>query len=54
MKQIQVKYDFIRDVLDSKSIELVKVHTDDNFVDLLMKSLPAEQFAHCQQRTGVG
>ncbi|KAH7442662.1 hypothetical protein KP509_03G098000 [Ceratopteris richardii] len=46
-KHIQVKYHFIRDVLDRKSIELVKVHTDDNPADLLTKGLPAERFAHC-------
>ena len=46
-KHIEVKYHFIRDVLDSKNIELVKVQTNDNPADLLTKSLPAERFAHC-------
>ena len=53
-KHIQVKYHFIREVLDSKSIELVKVHTDDNPADLLTKGLPAERFAHCRQMMGIG
>ena len=52
-KHIQVKYHFIRDVLDSKNIELVKVQTNDNPADLLTKSLPAERFAHCRQMMGV-
>ena len=41
-KHIQVKYHFIRDVLDSKNIELVKVHTNNNTADLLRKGLPTE------------
>ena len=41
-KHIQVEYHFIRDVLDNKKIELVKLHTNDNPADLLMKGLPAE------------
>mgnify|MGYP006997910969 FL=1 len=47
---IQMKYHFSRDVLDSKCIKLLKVHTDDNPVDLLTKSLPAERFSHCRQK----
>ena len=38
MKHKQVKYHFIRDVLDSKGIELVKVHTNDNPAGLLTSS----------------
>ena len=53
-KHIEVKYHFIRDVLDSKNIELVKVHTNNNPADLLTKGLPAERFAHCRQMMGVG
>ncbi|MCO5597082.1 hypothetical protein L7F22_051156 [Adiantum nelumboides] len=44
-KHIEVKYHFIRSVLDDKSTTLVKVHTDDNPADLLTKSLPAEREA---------
>ncbi|MCO5546935.1 hypothetical protein L7F22_000374 [Adiantum nelumboides] len=53
-KHIEVKYHFIRSVLDDKSITLVKVHTDDNPADLLTKSLPAERFAYCRQMMGIG
>jgi ATP-binding cassette subfamily B (MDR/TAP) protein 1 len=53
-KHIEVKYHFIRDVLDSKNIELVKVHTNNNPADLLTKGLSAERFAHCRQMMGVG
>ncbi|MCO5582546.1 hypothetical protein L7F22_036443 [Adiantum nelumboides] len=53
-KHIEVKYHFIRSVLDDKSITLVKVHTDDNPADLLTKGLPVERFAYCHQMMGIG
>ncbi|MCO5598123.1 hypothetical protein L7F22_052215 [Adiantum nelumboides] len=53
-KHIEVKYHFIRSMLDDKSITLVKVHTDDNPANLLTKSLPAERFAYCRQMMGIG
>ncbi|MCO5550458.1 hypothetical protein L7F22_003945 [Adiantum nelumboides] len=34
-KHVDVRYHFIRDVLEDKCLQLVKVHTDDNPVDLL-------------------
>ena len=46
-KHIALKYHFIRDMLEDKLMELVKVHTDDNPADLLTKGLAFEQFAHC-------
>ena len=48
-----MKYHFIRDVLEDKLMELVKVHTDDNPVDLLTKGLASERFAHCRALMGV-
>ena len=45
-KHIDVKYHFIRDVLDDKHMELVKVHTNDNLANLLTKVLAFERFAH--------
>ena len=53
-KHIDVKYHFIREVLDDKLLELVKIHTDDNPADLFTKSLPTEWFAHCRALMGVG
>ena len=52
-KHIEVRYHFIRDVLADKCIELVKIHTDDNPADALMKSLAMKRFAHCQVLMGV-
>ena len=47
-KCIDVKYHFIRDVLEDKHMDLVKVHIDDSLVDLLTKGLAFERFAHCR------
>ena len=53
-KNIEVKYYFIREMLEDKLMKLVKTHTNDNLADLLTKSLPLEQFAHCRALMGVG
>ena len=52
-KHIDVKYHFIRDVLEDKHMELVKVHTDDNPIDLLTKGLASKLFAHCRALMGM-
>ena len=46
-KHVDVRYHFIREVLEDKRIQLVKVHTTENPADLLTKGLPRESFAHC-------
>ena len=38
-KHIDVKYHFIRDMLEDKLMKLVKVHTYDNPTDLMTKGL---------------
>ena len=53
-KHVDVKYHFIREMLEEKQIQLVKVHTTENPADLLTKGLPAESFAHCRRLLGVG
>ncbi|RDY10991.1 hypothetical protein CR513_04408, partial [Mucuna pruriens] len=37
-KHIDVRYHWIRDALDAKLLELTKVHTDDNDVDMMTKA----------------
>ena len=44
-KHIEVKYHFLRQVLEDKRLELVKVHT---------KSLSSDKFAHCRELMGIG
>ena len=47
-KYIDVKYHFIRDMLEDKLLELVKVHTNEYPGDLMTKGLPPKRFAHCR------
>ena len=44
-KHIQVRYHWIRDVLEEKQLELQKVHTDDNISDMMTKILPKHKHA---------
>ncbi|MCO5614198.1 hypothetical protein L7F22_068478 [Adiantum nelumboides] len=53
-KHVDIRYHFIRDVLEDKPLQLVKVHTDDNRADLLTKSLSSEGFAHLRELMGIG
>ena len=53
-KHIDVKYHFIKDMLEDKLMVLVKVHTDDNPTDLMTKGLPPKRFTHCRALMGVG
>lgn len=39
-KHIDVRYHWIRDVLDNKFLELEKIHTDQNGADMMTKILP--------------
>ncbi|RYA68196.1 hypothetical protein DD598_25395 [Enterobacter cloacae complex sp. 2DZ2F16B1] len=53
-KHVDVKYHFISEMLEDKQLQLVKVHTTENPVDLLTKGLPSESFAHFRKQLGVG
>ena len=52
-KHIDVKYHWIRDVLDEKLIELEKVHTDDNGDDMMTQILPRCKFEVCCSLAGM-
>ncbi|KAI3744729.1 hypothetical protein L1987_57820 [Smallanthus sonchifolius] len=47
-KHIEIRYHFIRDCAEKRLIELVKVHTDDNFVDLFTKMARRVEYKHNQ------
>ncbi|MCO5572538.1 hypothetical protein L7F22_026293 [Adiantum nelumboides] len=53
-KHIDVKYHFIREALEDKQIQLMKIHTKDNPADLLTKGLQGEGFVHCRELLGIG
>ncbi|GKC25950.1 putative ribonuclease H-like domain-containing protein [Tanacetum coccineum] len=45
-KHIEIRYHFIRDCYDKKLIQVVKIHTDHNFADLLTKALDVGRFQY--------
>ncbi|GMJ10476.1 hypothetical protein HRI_004716700 [Hibiscus trionum] len=46
-KHVDVRYHWIRDVLEAKLLELEKIRTDDNGADMLTKDLPRVKFEAC-------
>ena len=53
-KHVDVKYHFIRELIEDKQLQLVKVHTTENRADLLTKGLPKESFEQCRTLLGIG
>ncbi|CAL2271321.1 unnamed protein product [Prunus armeniaca] len=47
-KHIDVRYHWIRDVLESKQLQLENIHTDDNSSDMMTKSLPKDKYEFCR------
>lgn len=52
-KHIDVRYHWIRDVLEMKELRLEKVYTNENDSDLLTKSLPKEKLEACRRRASL-
>ena len=52
-KHIEVRYHWIRDVLDDKMLELEKIHTDDNGSDMMTKVLSRNKFEFCRSVAGL-
>ena len=52
-KHIDVRHDWIRDVLESNQLYLEKIHTSENGSDMLTKCLPKEKLEACRQRAGL-
>lgn len=53
-KHLDVRYHFIKEVIEDKQLQLVKVHTTENRADLLTNGLPGESFARCCKLLGIG
>ncbi|GKA21706.1 retrovirus-related pol polyprotein from transposon TNT 1-94 [Tanacetum coccineum] len=53
-KHIKVRYHFIREIVESKEIEVVKIGTDDNAADAFTKVIPGPKFKYCMEILGVG
>lgn len=52
-KHIDVRYHWIRDVLNDKLLQLEKVHTDDNTSDMLTKALTKDKHEKCRLLAGM-
>ncbi|GJZ12758.1 retrotransposon protein, putative, ty1-copia subclass [Tanacetum coccineum] len=55
-KHINVRYHFIREVLEAKTVEVLKVGTEHNAADALTKVEPRHKLQHCLKllSTGIG
>jgi len=49
MKHIDVRLHFVLEILDEGVIELQKIHTKENLVDMLTKVVPGVKFVHCKE-----
>nr|GFC37010.1 retrovirus-related Pol polyprotein from transposon TNT 1-94 [Tanacetum cinerariifolium] len=53
-KHINVRYHFIREVLEAKTVEVLKVGTEHNAADALTKVIPGHKLQHCFELLSVG
>nr|GEX02178.1 hypothetical protein [Tanacetum cinerariifolium] len=53
-KHINVRYHFIREVLEEKTVKVLKVGTEHNVVDALTKVVPGHKLQHCLELLSVG
>lgn len=52
-KNSSIKYHFTRDTIAAGDITVKKVHTSENPVDMLTKSLLVAKFQHCLDLVGI-
>ncbi|GJR57692.1 retrovirus-related pol polyprotein from transposon TNT 1-94 [Tanacetum coccineum] len=53
-KHINVRYHFIREVLEANTVKVLKVGTEHNAADALTKVVPRRQLQHCLELLSVG
>ncbi|GJX36656.1 hypothetical protein Tco_0248213 [Tanacetum coccineum] len=53
-KHINVHYHFIKQVMDAKTVEVLKVGTEHNAADALTKVVPGLKLQHCLELLSVG
>ncbi|GKC02348.1 hypothetical protein Tco_0993958 [Tanacetum coccineum] len=53
-KHINVRYHFIREIVESKEIEVAKIGTKDNVADAFTKVVPGPKFMYCMEILSVG
>lgn len=52
-KHIDIKYHYIKSLVEDGQIELKPCHTEEQLADLLTKALGADQFCYLRERLGV-
>jgi hypothetical protein len=52
-KHIDVRYHWIRDVLDEKLLQIEKIYTDDNGSDMMTKTLPVQNLEIYRRKAGL-
>jgi len=48
-KHIDIRFHFIREILNEGDIELQKIHTKENPVNMLTKVVPGVKFTRCKE-----
>lgn len=46
-KHINVRLHFVRDIVESEDVRIEKMASEENLVDVFIKSLPRSRFKHC-------
>ena len=52
-KHIDVRYHWVRDVLEKKQLQLEKIHTIENGSDMMTKPLPNEKLKSSMQKASL-
>ncbi|GJR60887.1 hypothetical protein Tco_1503049, partial [Tanacetum coccineum] len=47
IKHIQVQYHFVRETVEKGTVDMQKIHTDDNVADYLTKAINCDKFIRC-------
>ena len=53
-KHIEMRYQFVHEIVALGDTVVSKVGTQDNPVDMITKSLPIAKFVHCSKLVGLG
>jgi len=49
MKNIDVRFHFVQEILEKGDIELQKIHTKENLADILTKVAQGVKFVYCKE-----
>ena len=53
MKHIDIRYHWIREVMDQQLLRLVNIHTDKKSADMLTKVVTRDKLELCRDITGI-